>query len=134
MITAHALKQERKKGRRYPAVELTTRVKRRKGLIGADWIEVPAFDFTHKGVCVDLDFKMEVGQHLTLALDLKMEVGDITIDRVSCEVDHVKAMGNIYRCDVVFKTDSETLLGHLTRIESLMSRSQNLAQRIQKQV
>ncbi len=125
--------KERRRVRRYPAVELRASLRRKKGLIGNQWVEVHASDFSHLGACIDVDFELAAGDSVTLQFDFKMEVGPIVIDKVPGSVRHVKNLGNLRRCGVQFDDRLDAKVrDQLKRVESLLARSLSVADRIQK--
>ncbi|WP_157496763.1 PilZ domain-containing protein [Hahella ganghwensis] len=132
MTPSTATQMERRRVRRIPAIELQTNIREKKGLFGETWSEVRAMDFTHSGVCIDSDRPLNVGQIITLSFYLKMEIGEIKLEKVQGEVKHVKFLGSLCRCGVEFsgiRAGSEQE-AQLTRLESLLSRHQSVVDRI----
>ncbi|WP_020408594.1 PilZ domain-containing protein [Hahella ganghwensis] len=125
---------EKRRTRRYPAVELCAYVLRRKAMLISLWDEVQVIDYSHLGMAFEADSELLDKKSLTLSIELKMEVGDIKVDRVNGRIRHTRNLGGLYRYAVEFeKGQDPNLMPQLVRLESLLTRSQNLADRIQKQ-
>ena len=135
MSTSSAITSERRRVRRLPAVELQANLRMKKGLFGEAWTEVRATDFSHVGVSIDLDGRLDSGQTVTLSFHLKMEMGEISLEKVQGTVRHVKPLGGQCRCGIEFTgiKQGSDLEAQLTRLESLLARSQSVGQRIQNQ-
>ncbi len=125
---------EKRRTRRYPAVELCAYILRRKAMLISLWDEVQVIDYSHLGMAFTADSELLDKKTLTLSIELKMEVGDIKVDRVNARICHTKSLGGMHRYAVEFeKSGDSNLMPQLVRIESLLTRSQNLAQRIEQQ-
>ncbi|OZG74568.1 hypothetical protein BTA51_06105 [Hahella sp. CCB-MM4] len=135
MNSSTAAQMERRRARRFPAIELQANIRHKKGIFGDSWTEVRATDFNHSGVCIDSDHLLKVGQTVILSFYLKMEIGEISLEKVQGEIRHVKSLGGQCRCGVEFTgiRKGSDMEAQLTRLESLLSRHQSVVERIQGQ-
>jgi hypothetical protein len=125
---------ERRQARRYPAAELRARMRVKKGLLSESWEEVAATDFSRTGVAIELGMDLGAGDPVVLALDLHMEMGVISIEKLVGVVRYRKMLGKLTRYGIEFdltqRVKGADLETQLSRIEGLLERSHNLAQRI----
>lgn len=136
-MVAEETGSERRRSRRYPAAELRARMRVKKGLLSEAWEEVSTSDFSRHGIAIESPVEVKQGEMVTLALELHMEMGVITIDKLMAVVRHRKVLGRQNRYGLEFdlaqKVKGADLETQLSRIEGLLERSHNLAQRIIQQ-
>lgn len=134
MVSSLATGSERRRARRYPAAELRATVRLKKGLLSESWEEVGASDFSRQGIAIETGASLQIGDALPLSLSLHMEVGTIHVERITGVVRHKKILGQQVRYGLEFdlsqRVKGSDLESQLARIEGLLERSQNLAQRI----
>ena len=123
--------EDRRRARRLPAIKLCAYVQRRKAVLISLWSDVKVLDFNHTGLTMETDFEVQPDQAVTITLELKLEIGSITADRVSCKVSRVRKEFSKFICAVEFDdSENSRTKPQLVRIESLLSRSQLVADRI----
>lgn len=129
--------KERRRTYRYPSAELRTKIRTRRGLFGESWEEVSSKDFNHQGISVVYPDALNEGAAVLLSLELVMEMGSVSIPKLSGMIRHVKTVGRQYRYGIEFDSSqkgqgSESLQAQLLRIEELVDRAQSVAKRIQQ--
>ncbi len=122
---------EPRRVRRLPTIELCAYVQRRKAVLISLWSDVKVLDFNHAGLTLEADFELQEYQVMTISLELKMEMGAIVADRIPSTVRTVRKQGNKFICTVEFDpSDRSGNKTQLVRIESLLARSQVVADRL----
>ncbi|GAA3960707.1 PilZ domain-containing protein [Allohahella marinimesophila] len=129
--------KERRRTYRYPSAELRTKLRTKRGLFGESWDEVSSKDFNHQGISIISPDVLKEGASILLSIELVMEMGSVTIPKLSGIVRHVKTVGRQYRYGIEFDSSqkgqgSESLQAQLLRIEELVDRAQSVAKRIQQ--
>ncbi len=122
---------ERRRQGRLPWVSMDARVKLKKGLLGSKWLDVDVVDYTRFGMGIITDSDIKADSRIMVSLRLGTEVGDIIVDQVSAHVRHSEAQdgGTFYGLE--FEEDpGKGVEESLERIEGILSRHQNLAEKI----
>lgn len=131
--------QERRQLRRLPAAELNVQWRPRKGLFGR-FRPASGQDFTRAGLslCLEGDDTLEVGDAIELRIELRMEAGTLTLDKVAASVRNIRETGNgtpLYGLEFDYNANrtmkSEQTRAQLGRIEGILERSEKLRLRIQ---
>lgn len=134
MVMAGSTGKERRAARRYPAAELRSKMRVKKGLLSESWEEVAPRDFSRTGVAIESGVELNVGDSIILSLELHMEMGVISVEKLVGIVRHRKLLGQQTRYGIEFdmsqRVKGADLDTQLARIEGLLERSHNLAQRI----
>lgn len=129
---------ERRKCRRHPAIELNAEIKVKKGLFG-EWVSVKACDYNKRGMSIETGLALQPEQAITLKVILKMDTGDIKVEKIEGFIKNCIKAKPHPRYGVEFNysanrhmksLDTKSQLG---RIEGIMERSESLRQKIDEQ-
>lgn len=130
---------ERRRLRRFPAVELSAQIKARRGMFG-HWETVNAEDFTRTGMSFEsVSLKLEKGDVVEVRLTLLLEMGDLKIDRLVAVVRNIQRHGVGWRYGLEFDYSASRHMKSLTtqaqlgRIEGILDRSEKLRRRLHVQ-
>ncbi|SFM01696.1 hypothetical protein [Marinobacter zhejiangensis] len=132
---------ERRRLRRMPAAKLALAWRPRKGLFNR-YQPAAGKDFSRNGVSlIDTDnASILEGDSIELRAELSMEAGNLSIDNLIATVRNIRDVENgqqVLGLEFDFSASrtmkSEQTLAQLERIESILTRSENLRQRIQPQ-
>ena len=129
---------ERRRNRRHPALELIAEAKIKKGLFG-QWIDVEPCDYSKQGMGIEAEYEFKPEQSITLSITLKMEMGDIHIDKVAGTVKNKINAQPHPRYGIEFDYNANRHMksletrSQLGRIEGILERSENLRLRMEEQ-
>ncbi len=129
---------ERRRCRRYPSAELRAEVKIKKGLF-SEWVGVEPCDYNKRGIAIETEFSFEPEQAITLSVTLKMDMGDIRVEKVEGIIRNKIESGPHPRYGIEFNyaanrhMKSAETQSQLGRIEGILERSENLRQRMNEQ-
>ncbi len=122
---------ERRRQARLPWVSMDARVKLKKGLLGSQWIDVDVVDYTRLGMGIITDSEIKPDSRIAVSLRLGTEVGDIIVDQVVAHVRHSEEQGDGHFYGLAFDEDpGKGVEESLERIEGILSRHQNLAEKV----
>lgn len=124
---------DRRRQQRLPWVSIDARVKLRKGLIGSTWISVNVVDYNRLGMGIVTDEEvLKPDSRVQVSLRLGTEVGDLTVDQVTAYVRHSRPHEQGHFFGLEFEEDpGKGVVESLERIEGILDRHQNLAERLQ---
>ena len=124
---------ERRRQQRLPWVSMDARVKVRKGLIGSTWISVNVVDYNRLGIGIVTEEEvLKPDSRVQVSLRLGTGVGDLTVDQVSAHVRHSHPHEQGHFFGLEFEEDpGKGVVESLERIEGILNRHQNLAERLQ---
>ncbi|RMF19568.1 MAG: PilZ domain-containing protein [Gammaproteobacteria bacterium] len=126
---------ERRRARRYPFVEMRSQVILRTGLFGKTQVPVIPVDLSAGGLAFDSPVELEVGERITLDLEVNMDMGQFRLEKLVGHVVHRTRKGSVWHCGLAFdigklKSGQYT---QIMRIIGLIARTESLADRIQQQ-
>lgn len=126
---------ERRRRKRLPWLSMQARVRVKKNMLSSDWVSVEVADYNSLGMGLRpeqmLADSLQKQGTIQLNLLLETEVGAITADGVSAKVRHVAAEDGVSFVGVEFDKDGKASVREsLERIESILTRHQQLSQRI----
>jgi translation initiation factor 6 (eIF-6) len=110
-------------------------VRVKKSMLSSEWVSVEVADYNSLGMGLRpeqaLAESLQKQGTIQLNLRLETEVGEITADRVGAIVRHVAAEDGVSFVGIEFEKDSKaSIRDSLERIESILTRHQQLSQRI----
>ena len=131
--------EDRRNLRRFPAAELKASLRVKKGLFGDSWVAVKPQDYNKRGLSIDTSVELNTEEEVVVGLELVMDMGSIQIEKLAGVVRYAKQVGMLYRYGIEFDFESARFMrsteveSQLARIESILERSQHVADRIQSQ-
>lgn len=124
------MQAERRSSQRLPWVEMEAKVKVRRNLIAAEWVDVDIVDFNAEGLGLITPLTFSQDERLQLSLKLDTEVGELWVKRVTGRVRHQKDHPKGQQFGLEFEPNQgEEVTASLSRIEGILSRHQRLVQR-----
>lgn len=126
---------ERRRRKRLPWLSMEAQVKVKKSMLSSEWVPVEVIDYNSLGMGIrpDRELAQSLQKQGTIQLSLRLdtEVGEITADRVSAKVRHVAEEANVAFVGIEFDQQGKGAVKEsLERIESILTRHQQLSQRI----
>jgi hypothetical protein len=114
---------------------MQAQIRVKKSMLTSEWVSVEVADYNSLGMGIRPDHalagSLQKQGTIQLSLRLETEVGEITADRVSAIVRHVATEDGVSFVGIEFDKDTKaSTRDSLERIESILSRYQNLSQRI----
>lgn len=126
---------ERRRRKRLPWISMQARVRVKKTLFSSDWVAVDVADYNSLGMGIRPDQalakSLQKQESIQISLSLETEVGDITAEGVAAKVRHIAEEGGSSFVGIEFEKGAKTSVKEsLERIESILNRHQQLADRI----
>ncbi len=126
---------ERRRRKRLPWLSMQARVRVKKSILASEWVAVEVVDYNSLGMGIrpDQGLAQSLQKQGTIQLSLRLdtEVGEITADRVNAKIRHVADEAGAIFVGIEFEKGGKASVKEaLERIESILNRHQQLAQRI----
>ncbi|MDI9245778.1 hypothetical protein [Marinobacter sp. CHS3-4] len=126
---------ERRRRKRLPWISMQAWVRVKKNLFSSDWVTVEVADYNSLGMGIRPDQglaeSLQSQESIQISLSLETEVGEISADGVAAKVRHVDEKDGSTFVGIEFEKGVKTAVKEsLERIESIMSRHQQLSERI----
>lgn len=130
MATASPLQDERRHLRRFPAAELTVRL--RPGRLRHRRGEtVAAADFTREGVAIITPRNLRIGQKVLVDVTLRLDRSEIHQRRLVAVVTNIQAEANRHRYGLKFDFRANTTMRAL-ETQARLGRMEGILERIEK--
>lgn len=137
-MASNASASERRRYRRFPAASLTAQVKTKRGLFNK-WEDVEVSDFSVSGISLMFDDQPTLDQQLTLRLNLKMDMGEIKVEKIDALPKNKITHKDRWRLGLEFCDDknggkNNELKKQLERIKQILEKHDAVNERLKNQV
>lgn len=134
-MRASLLKNDLRARKRMPTANLTTTIRVSKGLLKSIWEEARPKDFSLFGMCLKTNRAYNPGDKITLSLALELDMGGITVEKITANVIRVNKLVGFYEYGIEFdkkivgNPENATALS-MMRIENFLTKQEALSAKI----
>lgn len=137
-MTNQTTASERRRSRRFPAAELKAQYKVKRGLL-TNWVDVDVQDFSEHGIALILEEQPTLKQSFTLKLKLKMDMGEISIDRIEASPKNKMTQKDRWRLGLEFLEEksaekNSAMKKQLRRIQQILEKHEVVNDRLKNHV